>query len=264
MQEFRILPQYIGNDLVSGSIKTREEGARNLEAYIEDSRDGKKYRIVKMPDGNWWMAGNLDFINGLQQETRFKAKDKFGEFYSIKDIKSNDKDFICQKNSDGSCIESKVSYRFSNLIVNLCPEGWAIPSNEDWANMLNIIEKDENGMQNHIYETDTLEELNKGSIQKAGYLLKATSDNWDFSFDGNKPLDKYGFSVKQTLTSRYNFNESYKLFGYNYMEAGYSPFWTSTEKGFDAYARVIYPNFNFIGNSTFNKYSFFPVRCIKK
>jgi uncharacterized protein (TIGR02145 family) len=69
-QRYKIIPQYIGNDLVNGSIKYREEGAKNLEAYIQDERDGKKYRIVKMADGNWWMAENLNYQKDLVMNER--------------------------------------------------------------------------------------------------------------------------------------------------------------------------------------------------
>ena len=259
-----LIPNYLDKDLVNNSIIKRTEGDKNLEAFIKDSRDGKSYRIVEMPDGKWWMAENLDFTENLIEETRFVSKNEFGDFYSSKELRAVDKEFLCQKDTQGICIRGKVSYRYTNTIQELCPEGWELPTSEDWANMLNIIEKIENGKQNHILETDVLTELNKGSIQKAAYTLKSTTANWDYSLDGNKPLDKYGFSVEKATISKYEFNETFNVFGYFYSQEGYSPFWTSSEVGDYVYVRIIYPNFNFVGNMKFHKFSFLPIRCIKK
>jgi len=55
---------YTGTDLLvegTHTCKIRTSGTYNWEAWIKDPRDGKKYRIVQMPDGKWWLAQGLNF-----------------------------------------------------------------------------------------------------------------------------------------------------------------------------------------------------------
>jgi uncharacterized protein (TIGR02145 family) len=268
LQNSKLLPEYLDKDLVKGSIKTTGNEANNLEALIIDERDGNKYRIVKMPDGNWWMAENLRFIQNLSREERIlkieaNNFDRFSDFFNVRQVNAIDKDYICKIKKDGNCDINNISYRFNNTLDYKCPKGWRIPSNEDWVKMLNLVEIENKGSQDHNLETDILTELNLKTNQKAGYLLKSTDSGWDYSLDGNRPLDFYGFDVKKAITARYEYNESAQNFGYFYSEDSYSPYWTTSINGDFVTTRVFYDNFNFVGNMKFHKYSFLPVRCIK-
>lgn len=62
--------EYNGGDLIANSLNQRADGAKNLQAWIKDSRDGKTYRIVKMPDNRWWMAENLNYQKDLIMNER--------------------------------------------------------------------------------------------------------------------------------------------------------------------------------------------------
>jgi hypothetical protein len=52
---------YTGSDLYMDAThrcRQRQSGAYNWEAWIKDTRDDELYRIVYMPDNNWWLAQN--------------------------------------------------------------------------------------------------------------------------------------------------------------------------------------------------------------
>ena len=56
---------YTGSDLYLTSsypCQQRTSGAENWQAYIRDSRDSKVYRIIQMPNAEWWLADYLDYI----------------------------------------------------------------------------------------------------------------------------------------------------------------------------------------------------------
>jgi hypothetical protein len=56
---------YMGSDLykdASHLCQKRTSGAQNWEAYIQDERDNKIYRIIRMPNNEWWFADYLDYI----------------------------------------------------------------------------------------------------------------------------------------------------------------------------------------------------------
>jgi uncharacterized protein (TIGR02145 family) len=53
----------------------RAGGAHNWEAYIKDNRDAKIYKVIVMPNNEWWFADYLDYeqpdiktivVNGLR------------------------------------------------------------------------------------------------------------------------------------------------------------------------------------------------------
>ena len=55
---------YTGDDLYMAdtyACQQRTTGAENWEAWIQDTRDDKIYRIVLMPNNEWWFADYLDY-----------------------------------------------------------------------------------------------------------------------------------------------------------------------------------------------------------
>ncbi len=59
-------------DKVQGLIACyqRDSRAQNWEGWIQDPRDCKPYRIVRMPDERWWFAQNLAYTGGdVKEET---------------------------------------------------------------------------------------------------------------------------------------------------------------------------------------------------
>jgi len=74
---------------------------------LEDSRDGKTYKIVKMPDGRIWMAENLNYETSKSE---------------------------CYNNDKNYCDSCGRLYNWETA-VNACPTGWHLPTNAEWSNL---------------------------------------------------------------------------------------------------------------------------------
>ena len=91
--------KYIGSDLyMNDTYKCglRTSGAKNWEAWIKDSRDNELYRVVLMPDDNWWTA----------EEMRYDAS-------------ATHQSYKCPTG------EMRMIYNRPNVA---CPAGWILPS----------------------------------------------------------------------------------------------------------------------------------------
>lgn len=73
-----------------------------------DERDGTEYKWVKMGDGKIWMTTNLRY---------------------------EDKNSECYEGKDGNCQKFGRLYLWSS-IDSICPNGWRIPSDKEWWNMI--------------------------------------------------------------------------------------------------------------------------------
>ncbi len=94
---------YTDNDLyidATHSCRLRTGGAQNWEAWIQDVRDNKIYRIVQMPDGRWWMADNLDYRGS---------------------------NYCCYQNVAENCSLYGALYTSNPSPTNACPTNWVIP-----------------------------------------------------------------------------------------------------------------------------------------
>ncbi|GBU25395.1 hypothetical protein R83H12_02038 [Fibrobacteria bacterium R8-3-H12] len=79
----------------------------DFSGMLEDSRDGKTYKTVKMPDGKIWMAENLN--------------------YEI------DKS-VCYDNKKDYCDYCGRLYNWK-MAMEACPAGWHLPSDAEWSNL---------------------------------------------------------------------------------------------------------------------------------
>lgn len=117
----------------------------------------------------------------------------------------------------------------------LCPAGWRVASDEDWASLINFL-------------------ASVGYSGKEGRALKAKT-KWQSGSRGN---NKYGFNALPG-GARYNFTGKFIFEGYN----GY--WWTSTEHSTEhALYRAIYDGNHNISGDFYHKESGFSVRCIRE
>ncbi len=334
--------EYTGKDLVANSIVTRADGAKNLEAWIKDSRDGKSYRIVKMPDGNWWMAENLNYQKDLvmnersdythsskidnpkdgtqgigsfwcndavkewyeyeynlydtaDYETKMNLRSAYGPRPTIEEFKDRYPGAKGSKNqvtTIDSCSKYGALYTWETATLqngkgnwepaqyqeylktnNICPVGWKLPSDEDWASLLNTIEYEANGVTNHNSVHY------KFAGQYAGRLLKTIQisedpNNSGFIWQDYSHIDKlFGGANDEDSKNKYT---NYDYYGFSVIPAGLKTetvyfwksraayFWTSTQDNEkDAKFRSFQSEEPRVFTGQHHKASGMSVRCIR-
>jgi uncharacterized protein (TIGR02145 family) len=145
---------------------------KNWWAWVQDPRDCNVYKVVKMPDGRWWFAQNLNYqqyINynpGARQDASMPNMNKpiyfcpgpqgagqninpyyetgdndrvkwgchiYGALYPWKTIMALD--------GDGpDSAPQPVTHMATSKIRGVCPPGWYVPNDYDWGVMLNYAE----------------------------------------------------------------------------------------------------------------------------
>lgn len=157
-----VLLPFLGLD----NLRNREYSDENMtNATIVDSRDFQTYRTVMMPDGKLWLAENL----------RFSAKSSW-----------------CYDNLTKNCEKYGRLYDWQTA-KSACPNGWHLPSGEEFETLLEMVGGDE---------------------EERSLNLRAPS--WDGG------LDKYVFSA---LPAGYYDGDNKEF--YNLGRRAY--FWSSTE-----------------------------------
>ncbi|MCQ2104323.1 MAG: fibrobacter succinogenes major paralogous domain-containing protein [Fibrobacter sp.] len=86
-----------------------------MAGTFRDPRDGKTYKTVKMPDGETWMAENLNYnMNGS----------------------------MCYDNDATNCSKYGRLYTWEDA-QEACPSGWHLPSRGEFRNLLGAVGGDE-------------------------------------------------------------------------------------------------------------------------
>ena len=111
---------YTGSDLYMDPThlcQQRTSGAQNWEAYIKDTRDDELYRIVLMPDNQWWLAQNLKYAGtGSTNNSGNCTKDLCGRWYTA-------------TQANGSYGGTSG---YGTNIQGACPNGWVLPVTSTW------------------------------------------------------------------------------------------------------------------------------------
>ncbi len=105
---------------------------------IVDARDQKSYKTVSL-GSQVWMAENLNYADSVNT-SNLKANnwcydnnqlncEKVGRYYS----------FLAAMNLDESFAADTVIYPLTDVNQGICPDGWRIPSEEDWMTLVNYV-----------------------------------------------------------------------------------------------------------------------------
>jgi uncharacterized protein (TIGR02145 family) len=153
---------YKGDDLVA--CGRRVGGAKNWEAYVQDPRDCRIYRVVQMPDGKWWFAQNLNYQRDLNTAAGAGATNSTHPYFfcpgpnretqsvAQENGSSNEIKWSCEvygalypwytaRKLDGTGTEQATT-NITNAVTTssvrgVCPPGWYLPNDADWGIMLN-------------------------------------------------------------------------------------------------------------------------------
>lgn len=211
-----------------------------------DSRDNEEYRWVKIGE-QIWMAENLNF------GTMIDPRDHTSTYnYPIK---------YCYDTDESNCEEYGALYPWTTLmsgeegsnyvpsnVKGICPNGWHIPSDEEWNNLERYLGTEED----RIY----IQGLNTRG--RVGHFLRSTSGWYTEEYQGYQGYDSFGFNVKPAGSKNYwNSYDAYGGLSYH------AYFWTSAEYGDGgAYDRNFDNAFNILRSGTIDRMGF-SVRCVK-
>ncbi len=190
------------------------------KGMLFDTMDGQSYPIVKIGK-QIWLAENFRYLPSI--------KDK-GDLF--------DTSWVYENNTDYLDLHYGRLYDW-NTAMNIAPEGWRLPNNQDFIELIDFIKKDNN--------------LNGSLI---GSYLKSVN-GWNKPTNIEPNSDKYGFNAKPA-----GYHSNYDYF-YNAGSNAY--FWGATESGSDgAYYWLLYYGYeDFYSTNNINKNYGFSVRLIK-
>ena len=186
----------------------------------EEELHGETYSIVAIGD-QCWMAENLNYDDGCSE---------------IDWEDNNDVGWCgCYFENASNCLTYGLLYQWS-VAQNVCPEGWSLPSDEDWKELEMHL-----GMSQ--IDADSTEWRNTGEV---GVKLKTSTWNGDNSS---------GF----TALPGGNRIESGDFSGF----AGGANFWTSTSSGGNSFGRTLGSAQVGVGREWADQAAGYSVRCVK-
>ncbi len=225
------------NNTVSGS------GA-SCNGSSSMSYEGQKYKLVQI--GNQcWMAENLN-VGRMIPVTEKQINNDAIEKYCYDNNPHN-----CDKYGGLYQWDEIMQYSIQNGARGICPQGWHIPTNEEWK----ILEGNVDGSFGVGDPEWDKEGASRGT--DVGKKLKGNS-GWLYDKNG---IDKYGFTALPAGQSNY---DEYRKSSCRTSRLEYDSYhWTSTEHAMFGYSRM--NNFSSDGLSTIltNKKMGLSVRCIK-
>jgi uncharacterized protein (TIGR02145 family) len=210
---------------------------KRAENRVIKDIDGNKYKTVLI--GNyWWMAENLrtsryndgSEIPLIKEQSAWLKLSNDAYCYYLNDINYAD----------------TLGFLYNWYSVNtgkLCPDGWRIPTDEDWKNLEGFVDT-RYGIGDSIWNKPGLRGFD------AGQRLKSTT-GWRPGVIGT---DNYGFSA---LPGGERLSRFYA--------GGSSGFWWSSSEASQssAYYRSLIYSFELVARDTHPKRMGFSVRCLK-
>jgi len=178
-----------------------------------DERDGKKYGYIEIGEQTW-MAENLNYAVG--------RSDGVGD--------GNAYDSKCYENLESNCAQYGRLYTWGAAVNSLCPAGWHLPTDAEWAKLINF------------------------AGTNAAKKLKAKI-GWDSSGNGT---DAYGFAALPSGIG---------IAGIGFDRIGTATFfWSLTEDDYfhqTAFNRNMISSRDSVGRNYTYKNDYGSVRCLK-
>ncbi len=227
--------------------------------------DGNEYETVII-GGQEWMAHNLrttKYTNGNDIPTDLHDDDWGSAWDGAYAIYDHEEDNTFGIDSPEEMVEiyGLLYNRYAIEQDNLCPEGWTVPSNEDWQELVDHL------MNEYGYSNDTGDPEGVGqSLKVARQVNHPSGGSYDTHehprWDGNSMhygLDRFGFSGLPAGVRTNN--------GGHTNIGQYAYWWSSSEEDgspmISPFVRLVDIQNNFI-RSNINDRSGISVRCIKE
>jgi len=218
---------YSSSSSVIKSISSSSVEVGCPNAVIGDntvSCGGQTYRTVKI-ENQTWMAENLnyDVVGSVCYDNDPANCDKYGRLYK----------WATAMALPDSCNGIKCTSIIGTKHKGICPSGWHIPSDDDWATLANFV-----------------------GASTAGTKLKATSGWNNYNGKSGNGQDTYGFAA---LPGGFgNSDGSFANAG------GHGLWWSASEDNSDsAYYRVMSYSYEGVYYFNYDKDLLFSVRCVQ-
>ncbi len=211
-----------------------------LIGQFTDSRDNQTYLTVKIGE-QVWMAENLNYaylVKTAELDSLSFCYDNsadscanYGRLYTW----SAAMDSAARFSENGKDCGYGTTCSATGNVRGVCPDGWHLPSNEEWEVLSNFV-------------ADNM----TGGVDSVGYALKSTS-GWKDDGDGS---DAFGFGA---LPAGFRNGD-----GTFYDVLSYATFWSSTEdrEYYFAISRFLKNNSTALGTYNFKTHAR-SVRCVK-
>lgn len=196
----------------NGSSSSGDSGnGLGSSGTFTDSRDEKEYKYVKIGT-QIWMAENLNYIptdtdlatNSECYDNDEDNCDIYGKLY----------DWATAMALPEKCNEEECTSQIKIPYQGICPDGWHIPSNDDWYKLLRYVDG--------VNGTGYYESLTGGTKLKS-------SIGWNSSDDIPHGTDAYGFSALPG-GSYYDYGNKFNNIGRE------SEWWSSDDDGSSRFA----------------------------
>ncbi len=212
-----------GSNVLYGEVLSFSITGWACGTMLTDNRDGSTYSTVLI-GSQCWMAENLNIGSSINSNA---PSDNQTDNSTIEKYCYSNNSATC--NDDGGLYQWNEAMNYTTSAQGICPEGWHIPSDNEWKSM----------------------EIYLGMTQ-----LSADSSNYRGTDEGTK-LKLSGSSGFKAGGTGYRKSDG----TYGNLQFGY--FWTSTDNGTQAWARGVEDTENGIYRNTISKSYGLCIRCIK-
>jgi len=211
-----------------------ENDSSNVIYGTPETYENKTYKTVIIGTQTW-IAENLNFETTSGNSSCYDDNpancDKYGRLY----------DWATAMSLDISCNNESCQSQIGTKHRGICPEGWHIPSTNEWRELYNYANCEHNGY-------------------KSGgpYCLKATNE-WPNCTIGNCSWDTYGFTALPGGSYGGAFSSS------DFNGIGSRGYWWTSDESMDNYAYLTEISSNQNPEIAFHrkKKMLFSVRCVK-
>jgi uncharacterized protein (TIGR02145 family) len=214
------------------ALAKRAEATGESGEVLTDTRDGKKYKTVKIGNktiAQTWMAENLNYV--------------------YKDSNAVNK---CYENEAANCNKYGRLYNWEEA-MGVCPTGWHLPSDKEWQTLLDLAGG--NKFDRKKLKSKNAWENNKCiEVDDRGRTVCGTND-YGFSALPGGFSDPEGLFGKDSLG---NFKEHFYDIGIN------GKWWSATELNINyAYFRSMNYYAAEVSRNHLDKSFLYSVRCVK-
>ena len=159
---------------------------------LVDARDQKSYKTVSLGT-QVWMAENLNYADSARTpnlkgnswcyEDNSSNCEKVGRYYT----------FLAAMDLDASFADDSVEYPLASVNQGICPDGWRIPSEEDWNTLVTYILATYGEEANAWWTSSITGDVIPNDYYTVPYAMKSVTA-WNFEA-WTDPANASGFSV---------------------------------------------------------------------